>query len=416
MVSVSLNPEGHLLELAAVPPQVEKGLEAAAGISTSSNWATLFTAAGLDMKSFTPVNPEWLPLASFDARAAWRGAYPGTDLPLRIEAASWRGRPVNFQMIASWTSPSRMRPVYSTATGQIVAIGIVLAVAMVAALLAWRHLRLKRGDLQGAFRLSAFVFLLHMIDWLCAANHVPDLGEIGALISAVSWALFWAVLSWAVYVALEPYVRRRWPQSMIAWSRLLGGGVHDPVVGGNLLIGIACGVGIAAFFLVHNLMLQAYVSDAGRLELATVMSARQAASQMVFQMVSRIGLALAAFFVLFLLRSIVRKQWIAVAVFAILLVQGTPRSVTHPLMGVALNLVGPVLVALITVRFGLLAMMASFFTTDMLIVFPATTHLSAWYAGSTLFAYAVVLALGGYAFHTAVAGRPLFTGEFLDAD
>ena len=52
--------------------------------------------------------------------------------------------------------------------------------------------------------------------------------------------------AWIFYVALEPYVRRRLPQIMIAWSRLLGGGVRDPLVGGHLLIGAAFGVGFAA--------------------------------------------------------------------------------------------------------------------------------------------------------------------------
>jgi hypothetical protein len=49
--------------------------------------------------------------------------------------------------------------------------------------------------------------------------------------------------------------------------------------------------------------------------------------------------------------------------------------------------------------------MAAFFAIGMLIQFPATMDLSTWYAGSTLFAYAAVLALAGYAFQTAVAGR-----------
>jgi len=103
MISISLNPQGRLIELAAVPAQVE----APAG-SAPPSWAALFTAAGLDLTRFTPVEPEWLPLVSFDARAAWTGVYPATDVPLRIEAASWRGRPVNFQMIAPWTNPARM--------------------------------------------------------------------------------------------------------------------------------------------------------------------------------------------------------------------------------------------------------------------------------------------------------------------
>ena len=39
----------------------------------------------------------------------------------------------------------------------------------------------------------------------------------------------------------------------------------------------------------------------------------------------------------------------------------------------------------------------------MLIQFPATTDFSTWYAGSTIFAFAVVLALAAFAFRTAVA-------------
>jgi len=112
-VSVSLNPQGHLIELTAVPPQ---GQEPAAA-APAPDWAALFTAAALDMARFTAVDPEWLPLVSFDARAAWTGVYPDTDLPLRIEAPSWRGRPVNFQMFGPWNKPSKTQPVYRTDTG-----------------------------------------------------------------------------------------------------------------------------------------------------------------------------------------------------------------------------------------------------------------------------------------------------------
>ena len=88
----------------------------------------------------------------------------------------------------------------------------------------------------------------------------------------------------------------------------------------------------------------------------------------------------------------------------------------HPVISAALNLVPAALVIFITIRFGLLAMIASFFTTTMLIQFPVTTDFSTWYAGSTIFAFAVVLALTVFAFHTAVAGRPLFKAGFLESD
>jgi hypothetical protein len=48
--------------------------------------------------------------------------------------------------------------------------------------------------------------------------------------------------------------------------------------------------------------------------------------------------------------------------------------------------------------------------------FPLTTDLLAWYAGTTVATVAVVLALTAYAFHTAVAGRPLFKAGFFEPD
>ena len=61
-------------------------------------------------------------------------------------------------------------------------------------------------------------------------------------------------------------------------------------------------------------------------------------------------------------------------------------------------------------------MLALFFVGLMWTSFPLTTDLSAWYSGSTVFAVAIVLSLTAYAFHTAVAGRPLFKAAFLESD
>ncbi len=48
--------------------------------------------------------------------------------------------------------------------------------------------------------------------------------------------------------------------------------------------------------------------------------------------------------------------------------------------------------------------------------YPLTTDVSAWYAGTTVAVAGAVLALTAYAFHTAVAGRPLFKAGFLDSE
>ena len=41
----------------------------------------------------------------------------------------------------------------------------------------------------------------------------------------------------AVYMAFEPYVRRRSPRTLISWTRLLAGRFRDPLVGADLLVG-----------------------------------------------------------------------------------------------------------------------------------------------------------------------------------
>ena len=154
-----------------------------------------------------------------------------------------------------------------------------------------------------------------------------------------------------------------------------------------------------------------------RVNVETVVAARHAARVMLSAVVGVSVQALLLTFLFFLLRALFRNQWIAAAAFTTLIVSVTPaQAVNHPLLGVALNAIGAALVIFITIRFGLLAVMAALFAMSMLLQFPTTMDLSTWYAGTTLFAYAAVLALAGYAFQTAVAGRPLFKDCFLGAD
>ena len=140
-----------------------------------------------------------------------------------------------------------MQPQQRWAAGSIFASTFMLCVLILAVFLAWRNVRLGRGDTRGASRVAVFGLFIGMIAWLCAESHVPTPHEAGSFLEGLSQAFSSAAQAWIFYVALEPYVRRRWPQIMITWSRLLGGRVRDPLVGGHLLIGVASG---AAMFTV----------------------------------------------------------------------------------------------------------------------------------------------------------------------
>ena len=106
MAGVRLDLAGRLVAFYAVPPQVESD-----GPSPDPDWSSLFEEAGLDRAAFKEVEPRWTPSSFGDARAAWEGAYPRRpDIPVRIEAAAHRGKPVSFRMVAPWTRPERMEP------------------------------------------------------------------------------------------------------------------------------------------------------------------------------------------------------------------------------------------------------------------------------------------------------------------
>jgi len=416
MIGLNLDPQGRLVQLDAVPPQLEEKPES----SRAPDWAALFGAAGLDTARFASAEPRWLSLAGFDARAAWTGTYAQSpELPLRVEAASWRGRPVFFRVIGPWSKPERMKPYENQTAGQNILLSVIVAVWLVAVLLAWRNFRTGRGDMRGASRLAAFGFGVEMLKWLCTAHHVSPVIELFLFVAGVSWAAFMAGSIWTFYLAVEPYVRRRWPQSMITWSRVLGGEFRDPLVGGHLLAGIALGLGWSLCGLLGTLAEQNYGSyqlENHSAMLNSLMGARQMAGTTLSGLISAVAVGLGIVLLIFLLRVVLRRQWLMAAVFIALFVGlGAVSNGGH----LATALLGALAFSLVLVgllRFGVLPVVVLFFVAMSPQSLPLTTDLSAWYSGSAVFSIAIVLALTAYAFHTAVAGRPLFKAGFLESD
>jgi hypothetical protein len=413
MVRVTLDPLGRLVDFDAVPPQVEDG---PARPSTALDWAAVLAAAGVDPARFKSAEPQWLPPTAFDARAAWTGSFAhAPEVPMRVEAASWRGKPVYFQVLGPWSRPATMQPDPFTAaqrTAQWVNLALIIAVFGIALLLAWRNLRQNRADLRGASRLGALAFGCVMVVWFCTVNHVPTTAEFTSFTWAISSALFSAATYWILYVALEPHVRRRWPQSMISWSRLLAGGLHHPLVGGHLLIGVAFGVAYPLLFSVPALLGS---RDARLVNLTSVLDARRMFGAFAAGLITAIMVSLAVFFLFFLLRVLLRRQWLAGLAFILIVVlMGVVGARGNSWVLASISAVQFGLAIFILIRFGILPMMVGVFVSEALLAVPLIMDVSRWYAGSSLFALAGVLGLTAYAFHTATAGRQLLKESFLD--
>lgn len=167
-------------------------------------------------------------------------------MPLKIEAASWRGRPVSFELFGPWREPARtQRPTAARTRQNWIVGGLLSLLLLVATWLAWRNYRAGRADVGNTMRLAAIGFVAQSLGGIVAIHHVPTPIELSHVADAFGGGLFVAALAGVLYLALEPFVRRRWPQTLISWTRLFAGDVRDPLVAGHILLGVTLAVAVA---------------------------------------------------------------------------------------------------------------------------------------------------------------------------
>jgi len=421
MATVDLDPKGRLIEFSAVPPPSDKGAQPTAPF----DWALLFEAAGLNQTDFNPVKSEWVPPVNSDTRVAWEGKFPNAaQIPIRLEAASFAGKPVFFKIVGPWNS--RELPGQSQSNNQNNWLGKLIQVALVAAIVAFfalgillgrRNLKDGSADRRGGARLAIYMFLALMASWVFRARHYGLNDELGLLEVGIQFALFPAIFIWLFYLALEPYVRRWWPHRMVSWSRLLAGDFRDPLIGRDILVGGAFGV---AMLLVGRLVAltpgwRGLPQAPTAVRLYTLLSVREMAGEFFYTGVTlMVFLGVAYLFGLLLLYIIFRrKEWLAIGVAWLLLTVSSAMTGRSFLTGIIYGAISAALLIGVASRFGLLALTTTLFIISFLGNCPMTTDFSAWYAPSTIFALAVTLALVAYAFYIALAGQKVFKGKLL---
>jgi hypothetical protein len=197
----------------------------------------------------------------------------------------------------------------------------------------------------------------------------------------------------------------------VTWTRVLGGGFSDPVVGRDTLVGVAWAV-LVFFLSPLRYVLPPLFGEpppepsygyldallgAGPLVGATLGSASES-----------ILYALGVLLLYVLMRSVLPRDGLATcAVVVILLLPsalGAGETAWYTLPALAVWVVTWVLLLL---RFGLLAASVGPFVYEMLYVFPITSDLSSWKAGPTLLVLPFLALLAVIAFRNAVGGTGL---------
>jgi hypothetical protein len=413
MKSIVVDLRGKLLKLVATPPARGKG-----GIEATADWSALFRFAGLDFSQFKEVPPRWTVTAQSDIRKAWSGPYAGAkNVEVRVEAAAFEGKPVYFEVLWPWqvqeatgNESSLFERVFNMSFSALMI--IILIAAMLFARYNWKA---GRGDRRGALRAGAFLAALYVAGWTFGTHHnFSDFdGELGMIGRAIANALFAMAVFWTLYLALEPWVRRYWPQSLVTWSRILQGKWRDPMVGRDILYGSLASViylGAICLFIYAALRQGAGLDD--DFGVANLMGFNWVLGRLLGGVRLSITGAVQFFLVLFLLRAILRRQWLAGLIFiALLTAVGTNNGVRNGLVWYYPALLFAAIYStllVLLIRYGFFAIAVALFAIDTGINLVFTTNFSAWYGLSSWIMLAVIAGLALFGFKLSLGGRPMF--------
>jgi Protein kinase domain len=411
MTYLRMDDQARLVYFEAIPQQ----LQAAGEKAQSVDWSALFKLADLDPSQFQKAEPQWASPGASDERAAWTGTLPGTSYPLRVEAAAWLGKPVFFRLVGPWSKPSSAEMLSASEKVKVVFLVIFGTILLVVpGWLAWRNSARGKADRRGALRLSLAIFAAHMLLWLFQGHFTASLGEYGLFILALSGSLFYALVVWTTYLALEPYVRRHWPQTIISWSRFINGQIRDPVVGRDALYGVTMGMLWQLIFVARSFLVRSTGGEPDLNDFAYLESARSALGAWTTKVSGAVIGVLVFVFMLFILRVILRNKWLASAAFVGIWTTMQTLGTIHPAIDIPALGAVYVIVAVALVRFGLVTLAVAVFTADVIGDLPITTNPSIWYFGSTVFVMASVALLAAWAFHAAIAGRKLFSADLFE--
>jgi serine/threonine-protein kinase len=210
---------------------------------------------------------------------------------------------------------------------------------------------------------------------------------------------------------MEPFVRRRWPQMLISWTRLVSGDWRDPLVARDMFIGFACGI-LCLFIWTF---LRSYVDiQPTTFSFNTVLGARFFISSLLIGFIFNLFSTLFGICLLYLLAVLLRNQKAAFAalLFIQVLLNALQSTViwTYPSFLAIFSLF-----LILLIRFGIIAAISANVVQSIFQNFPVTYDTSAWYAETGFAALAILAVIVLYAFRTSLIRRPRTAPSGFDA-
>ena len=403
MADVTLDATGRLTQLVVVPPR----REAPASGAPAVDWSRFFQHAGVDPSSLLTVRPEWTAPVDSDQKQAWLIARTGS----RIETAAFHGQPVWFAVIPPWMERPMLKPKtggFDLSNGAVLGF-FSLAIPITILLLARRNILRGQGDRRGALRLATVFFVALFTSALLRAHHVTlFFDEWLMIVRFIAESAFWSAMLALGYVAVEPLVRRRWPEMLISWTRVLNGQFGDPLVGRDLLIGAAAGLSLVILWHLSALVPTWFGFPASPRERApsTLGEVRHVVYFFGHSIARGLlgGIAIITF--LLLLRAVTRSDRAAAAVALFTMSIRVTAEATGPLpFRMIFGIVAAALTLMLLFRFGFLALASSIYFAFVLGHIPLTLDPSAWYFGRSAVTIVVLAGIASSGFFLSVRGK-----------
>jgi hypothetical protein len=264
---------------------------------------------------------------------------------------------------------------------------------------------------------AGVLLVIWFVAWALGTQHSMSLqAEYTRFFSFVAIALLNTGTTWLFYLALEPFVRRYWPNLIISWSRLLAGQFRDPRISRDLLAGLAAG----AFLNLARLSYPSLPTLFGDAPAAAptysnpvfLLGARFTVSAVLSTIPNALQAAMIGTFVFVMLRALLGRVWpataITVLIFAAVIIAEAGFESAPLMLAVVALIVTPVL--FVFLRFGLISLITVLVVNQVLANSALTVDLAQSHAAVGVWTLLVLLAIAAWAFHTSKAGRGLFRG------
>ena len=120
------------------------------------------------------------------------------------------------------------------------------------------------------------------------------------------------------------------------------------------------------------------------------------------------------FFLIFLLRVVLRNQWLALVCFIGIFTAINTLQSDHPQIVWPVWLLVYTLAAGAVSRFGLIVLATAIFTANILLNLPYSLDFSTWYAAHAAAMVAGCLALAAWGFYTSLGGQKVWKDELFE--